>query len=329
MTSGVSTLAVVRGHGAFAPEVSADPRHPEVRLARLFDAHTLEMLAGGDRAGVVAARGRINAMPAYAYCTDATRMGGALGAEGCARIVSAIDAAVQAHAPIIGLWHSGGARLAEGVAALDGVGRVFAAIVRASGRVPQISVVLGPSAGGAAYGPALTDVVIMAPAGRVFVTGPDVVRSVTGQEVDMEQLGGPDPHSRRSGVAHLVAGSEADAVAQARETAVLLGQRRRSVGPRLEDSGSELSDPRRFLPDAPNRAYDIRPLVHALLDAPGLELHPRWAPNVVTTLGRIGGRTVGVVANNPIRRAAASTRCPLRRPPGSCEPVTHSACRCS
>ena len=105
-----------------------------------------------------------------------------------------------------------GARLAEGVEALDAVGQVFAAMVRASGRVPQISVVLGPAAGGAAYGPALTDLVIMAPQGRVFVTGPDVVRSVTGETVDAEGLGGPDAHGRRSGVVHVVADSEADAL---------------------------------------------------------------------------------------------------------------------
>src|SRR6266542_6743222 len=203
-----------------------DPRHPEARLAALFDPHSLALLAGGDTAGVATARGRINGVTAFAYCTDATRMGGAMGDDGCKRIVAAIEAAVREHAPVVGIWHSGGARLAEGVGALDAVGQVFAAIVRASGRVPQISVVLGPSAGGAAYVPALTDLVVMAPAGRIFVTGPDVVRSVTGQDVDMEELGGPDPHSRRSGVAHLVAESEPAALDRARELAVLLRHRR-------------------------------------------------------------------------------------------------------
>ena len=107
-------------------------------------------------------------------------------------------------APVIGLWHSGGARLREGVESLHAVGTVFAAMTRASGKVPQISVVLGAAAGGAAYGPALTDVVILSEQGRIFVTGPDVVRSVTGEDVDMERLGGPEPHSRRSGVVHVV-----------------------------------------------------------------------------------------------------------------------------
>ena len=112
-------------------------------------------------------------------------------------------------APIVGLWHSGGARLAEGVLSLHAVGLIFHAMTQASGKIPQISIVLGPAAGGAAYGPALTDVVILGPEGRIFVTGPDVVRSVTGEDVDMLRLGGPEPHGRRSGVVHVLADSEA------------------------------------------------------------------------------------------------------------------------
>ena len=145
-----------------------------------------------------------------------------MGTEGCRHIVDAIDTAVRERVPVIGLWHSGGARLAEGVVALDAVGQVFAAMVRASGRVPQISVVLGPAAGGAAYGPALTDIVIMSGAGRIFVTGPEVVRSVTGEQVDMERLGGPEPHGRRSGVVHVTTKDDESALAdgpQARRAA--------------------------------------------------------------------------------------------------------------
>src|SRR4030095_5962961 len=152
-----------------------------------------------------------------AYCTDATVMGGAMGVDGCKLIVDAIDAALRERVPVVGIWHSGGARLAEGVTALHAVGEVFAAMVRSSGRIPQISVVLGPAAGGAAYGPALTDLVIMGPAGRVFVTGPDVVRSVTGEDVDQEKLGGPDTHGRRSGVVHVVTDSEPAALATAHQ----------------------------------------------------------------------------------------------------------------
>src|SRR5687768_10359868 len=130
-------------------------------------------------------------------------MGAAMGLDGCRHIVDTIDTALRERLPVVGIWHSGGARLAEGVTALHAVGEVFEAMVRASGRIPQISVVLGPAAGGAAYGPALTDIVIMSKAGRIFVTGPEVVRSVTGEQVDMERLGGPEPHGRRSGVVHI------------------------------------------------------------------------------------------------------------------------------
>jgi acetyl-CoA/propionyl-CoA carboxylase carboxyl transferase subunit len=182
------------------------------------------------------------------------------------------------------------------VHSLHAVGQVFAAMTRASGRIPQISVVLGPAAGGAAYGPALTDIVIMAPAARIFVTGPDVVRSVTGEDVDAEQLGGPTTHERRSGVTHLVADDETAALALARELVTLLADQG------VVDPDAVIDrDLRALLPDSPRRAYDVRPLVAALLDAQGIELHPRWAPNIVTTLGRLGGRTVGVVANNPLR----------------------------
>jgi acetyl-CoA/propionyl-CoA carboxylase carboxyl transferase subunit len=274
-----------------------DHRDPLVRLRALFDEGTVRTLTAADGSGVLGARGDIDGMPAVAFATDATRMGGALGAEGCEHIVDVIDTAVRERIPVVGLWHSGGARLAEGVVALDGVGQVFAAMVRASGRVPQISVVLGPAAGGAAYGPALTDIVIMSNAGRIFVTGPEVVRSVTGEQVDMESLGGPDAHGRRSGVVHLTCKDDASAVAEARRLARLLGRPGRL-------SPADVADDRdlgAWLPEQANRAYDVRPLVKALLDEPGVELHAKWAPNVVTALGRFAGRTVGVVANNPLR----------------------------
>ncbi|MGY1594238.1 acyl-CoA carboxylase subunit beta [Geodermatophilus sp. SYSU D00708] len=281
-----------------APAPTAvDPRDPEDRLQRFFDAGSMTLLLPRDTSGVVAARGTVSGTRAVAYCTDATVMGGAMGLDGCRHIVDAIDTALRERVPVVGIWHSGGARLAEGVTALHAVGEVFEAMVRASGRVPQISVVLGPAAGGAAYGPALTDLVIMAPAGRVFVTGPDVVRSVTGEEVDQEQLGGPDTHGRRSGVVHVVTGSEQAALDTAREAVDLLA----AQGSFAPAAGEPEVDLRALLPEQPQRAYDVKPLVAAVLDGPGLELHPRWAPNIVTTLGRLAGRTVGVVANNPLR----------------------------
>src|SRR6266508_4560325 len=282
---------------ATADTETVDDRDPEVRLRALFDAGTMRPLTGRDDSGVLAARGEIDGTPAVAFATDAMKMGGAMGTEGCRHIVDTIDAAVRERVPVVGLWHSGGARLAEGVVALDAVGQVFAAMVRASGRVPQISVVLGPAAGGAAYGPALTDIVIMAGAGRIFVTGPEVVRSVTGEQVDMERLGGPEPHGRRSGVVHITTKTDADALAKARDLAALLGGQGR-LSPADITDGDDLSEK---LPEQTNRAYDVKPLVNALLDAPGVELHAKWAPNVVTALGRFAGRTIGVIANNPLR----------------------------
>jgi acetyl-CoA/propionyl-CoA carboxylase carboxyl transferase subunit len=279
-----------------APQ-AIDPRDPEDRLERFFDPGSMRLLAERDTSGVLAARGTVEGSPTIAYCTDATVMGGAMGLDGCRHIVDAIDAALRERVPSVGIWHSGGARLAEGVTALHAVGEVFAAMVRASGRIPQISVVLGPAAGGAAYGPALTDLVIMGPAGRVFVTGPDVVRSVTGEDVDQEKLGGPDTHGRRSGVVHVVTESEAAALATAR-TAVDLLAAQGELKPADDEPDVDLGA---LLPEQRNRAYDVKPLVAGVLDAPGLELHPRFAPNVVTTLGRLAGRTVGVIANNPLR----------------------------
>jgi acetyl-CoA/propionyl-CoA carboxylase carboxyl transferase subunit len=295
-----------------APSASL-PRDPLVRLEALFDSGTMQPLpsAAAEGSGAVAATGLIDGGGAVAFASDPRVQGGAMGAEGCAVIVAAYDEAIARGVPVIGLWHSGGARLAEGVASLHGVGTVFAAMTAASGVVPQISVVLGPAAGGAAYGPALTDVVILSGQGRIFVTGPDVVRSVTGEEVDMARLGGPEPHSRRSGVVHLVASDDAEALSYARTLASLLCEQGKIS---LESvAGRDLSG---VLPESARRAYDVHGLTSTLLDGSAgprgddppstprqgsIELHPKWAPNVVTILGRLGGRTVGVIANNPMR----------------------------
>ncbi|HEX2774054.1 MAG TPA: carboxyl transferase domain-containing protein [Micromonosporaceae bacterium] len=279
---------------------TVDARDPEVRLRALFDAGTLRLLIPRDGSGVLWARGEVDGTPAIAFASDATKMGGAIGTEGCRHIVDAIDAAVRERVPVLGLWHSGGARLAEGVVALDAVGQVFAAMVRASGRVPQISVVLGPAAGGAAYGPALTDIVVMSGAGRIFVTGPEVVRSVTGEQVDMERLGGPEPHGRRSGVVHVTTKDDESAITEARRLTALLGHQGRFV-PADVPVNDDSHDLAALMPAETNRAYDVKPVVKALLDEPGVELHAKWAPNIVTTLGRFAGRTVGVIANNPLR----------------------------
>ena len=274
-------------------------RDPQARLEALFDPGSLSLLAPADDSGVLTGTGTIDSVLAVAFASDPRVQGGATGSAGCAAIVAAYYRAIKARAPIIGLWHSGGARLREGVESLHAVGTVFAAMTVASGKIPQISVVLGAAAGGAAYGPALTDLVILSGQGRIFVTGPEVVRSVTGEDVDFERLGGPEPHSRRSGVVHLVTETDGEAIGQARRLALLLG--RQEPGTTTGQPVTSETDLGALLPESPRRAYDVRPLVAGLLDEPGIELHPRWAPNIVTTLGRLAGRTVGVIANNPLR----------------------------
>lgn len=269
-----------------------DPRSPYARLDALLD----DMAVTATADGVVVASGEIDGAPVLAYATDPAVQGGALGAHGCVAIARGIDAAVRRAVPIVGVWHSGGARLGEGVASLDGVARVFTAMTAASGRVPQLSLVLGAAAGGAAYGPALTDVVVMGPVGRVFVTGPDVVRAVTGEDVGAEELGGPATHAK-SGVAHVIEPTEEAALARTRQLTGLLARPRVALAPFPEDD-PEMAG---VLPADPRRAYDVHPLVRRLLDDEPAELHGGWARNMVTSLGRLAGRTVGVVANNPLR----------------------------
>ncbi|QKT07668.1 acyl-CoA carboxylase subunit beta [Gordonia sp. X0973] len=289
-------------------EDSVDPRDPLLRLTNFFDEGSLRLLHPVDDSGVQAAIGEVHGVTTVAYCTDGTVMGGAMGVAGCAHIVDAIDTAIADQAPVVGIWHSGGARLAEGVEALHAVGQVFEAMVRASGDIPQISVVVGFAAGGAAYGPALTDVVIMAPAGRVFVTGPDVVRSVTGEDVDMESLGGPLAHGKKSGVCHITADSEPDALWRARRL-VSTFNRQGEIDVDAARAGD--TDLQALLPESARRAYDVHPIVAQLLDTDHdidgneissfEELQAKWAPNIVIGFGRLAGRSVGVIANNPLR----------------------------
>lgn len=273
-----------------------DPRNPNFRLAALLDAGSLTLISPDDDSGMLAATGTIQGSPVVAFCSDPTVMGGAMGVQGCEVVVQAYRRAMVDRVPIVGIWHSGGARLAEGVLSLHAVGRIFHAMTQASGKVPQVSVVLGAAAGGAAYGPALTDVVILSPEGRIFVTGPDVVRSVTGEDVDMVRLGGPDTHERKSGVVHVVADDEADALNRARKLTNLLAAQGAVA---LEVPDTDLAS---MLPESAKRAYDVHPLIEELLDDDTVfELHSRWAPNVTVAFGRLAGRTVGVVANNPLR----------------------------
>ena len=201
---------------------------------------------------------------------------------------------------MIGVWHSGGAKLDEGVASMR---RHRPDVRRDGARLrpdPQLSVVLGPAAGGAAYGPALTDLVIMSPNPAGFLS-PDRTwcAAVTGEQIDMAGLGGAEAHGRKSGVVHVTTGSESEAYAEARRIIGFVGRPGRWT--RRDHAAAQ--DLRALLPDSPRRAYDVKPLVRALLDDGDFaELQAKWAPNVVIGFGRLGGRTVGVIANNPLRK---------------------------
>ncbi|KGN34595.1 propionyl-CoA carboxylase subunit beta [Knoellia sinensis KCTC 19936] len=280
------------------PDRATDPRNPRLRLQAFFDEDSVEFITPEDDSGMLAAVGTCQGTRVVAFCSDATIMGGAMGVAGCKVIVAAYERALADGIPVVGIWHSGGARLPEGVVSLHAVGEVFAIMTRASGKVPQISVVIGAAAGGAAYGPALTDIVVLAPEGRIFVTGPDVVRSVTGEAVDALRLGGPEPHGRRSGVVHVVTESTEQAYERGRQLCSLLADQGTLDVGSIEDFDLEET-----FPESEKRAYDVHPVVDNVLDkgADSIELHPRWAPNIVTQLGRFGGRTVGVIANNPMR----------------------------
>lgn len=272
------------------------PAVPAERLEALADGESLHDVRV--ETGVVTARARIDGVPAAVFATDPSLQGGALGHAAGRSVADAILRALRDRAPVVGIWHSAGARLQEGVAALDGMGRIFAAATAASGRVPQLSVVLGTSAGGAAYGSALTDLVITASQARLFVTGPAVVREVTGEDVDAAELGGPEVHSRHSGLVHVAAGTASEAFEVTRSLVGLAG--RPSTGRTAALQPDPCLDT--ALPERRRRAYDVRHIISRLLDddAPRVELHSHWAPNIVTSLGRLGGRTVGILANNPI-----------------------------
>lgn len=277
------------------PTPQLDPRDPESRIARLVDGGKFEFLIPRTDCGMVAVTGDIKGNKVIVFASDATIKSGALGVEGSKVIVSAYKAAMSAQVPIIGIWHSGGARLSDGVASLDAFGEVFQSMISASGRIPQLSLVLGPTAGGGAYGPALTDIIVLSPEGRIFVTGPEVVKSVTGEDIDMALLGGPEAHRKNSGLAHIIAPTEQEAIDDVRDLTALFANH----GVMKADVADiDLSV---FVPQSQVRTYEVHPLVDAILDkeTEHIELLSMWAPNMTTIIGRLGGATVGVLANNP------------------------------
>jgi acetyl-CoA carboxylase carboxyltransferase component len=253
-----------------------------------------------DGDGVSVATGRVHGRVVVAFAQDRRFMGGSLGEVHAGKICKAMDLAERLGAPIVGLLDSGGARIQEGVAALSGYGEIFRRNVRLSGKVPQISVVLGPCAGGAVYSPAITDFVVLSrPDALMFVTGPRVVKQVMFEDVDPATLGGAGVHEATSGVAHLVEPDEASAIAKTRALLDLLGTSRApSARPAHEGPIADLV-PRNF-----RQPYDVRRVIAALVDRGTLlEIQPAYAKNIVVALARIEGRTVGVIANQPKERA--------------------------
>jgi acetyl-CoA carboxylase carboxyltransferase component len=273
-----------------------------------FVTHRVEKFGLADRRppgdGVVTGWGEVDGRPVCAFAQDATVFGGALGEAHAMKIVKVMETARKAGVPIVGLDDSGGARIQEGVLSLGGYGEVFFRNVALSGVVPQLSLVLGPCAGGAVYSPAITDFVIMARGtGEMFITGPDVVRAVTGEEVTMEALGGADAHATLSGVSHFTAASDADAIALARRLLGYLPLNNLEEAPATAAAAPPDSAARELatiVPEDANAPYDVHAVLDRVID-PGsfLEVQSEWAPNLVVGFARLAGRAVGVVANNP------------------------------
>ena len=256
--------------------------------------------------GVVIGYATVDGRTIALFSQDFLTFGGSLGEVMGKKIVKIMDFALKSGIPLIGLNDSGGARIQEGVASLSQYGEIFKRNIRSSGVIPQISVILGPCAGGAVYSPAMTDFTIMVnETSQMFITGPDVIKAVTGEEVEMEELGGAFTHSSKSGNSHYLAENETDALDYVKALLSYLPSNNLDDTPVLQATESlDIAPADRALdsliPDNPNRPYDMRILVEAILDeADFLEVHALFAPNILVGFGRIEGRSVGIIANQP------------------------------
>ncbi|MFB0564920.1 MAG: acyl-CoA carboxylase subunit beta [Candidatus Aminicenantaceae bacterium] len=260
--------------------------------------------------GVVSGYGRMNGRTVFVFAQDFTVFGGSLSGANAAKIVKIMDLAMKAGAPVIGLNDSGGARIQEGVASLGGYADIFLRNVLASGVIPQISAIMGPCAGGAVYSPAMTDFIIMTKEmSNMFITGPEVIRAVTHEEVTMEELGGADTHNALSGVAHFAAENEEDALALIKELLSFIPSNNMEDPPQKEtnDPVDRISEELNYaVPDDPNQPYDIRKIIReALDDNYFFEVQAEYAKNIVIGFGRLGSKSVAVVANQPEHLAGA------------------------
>ncbi len=259
--------------------------------------------------GIVTGFGKINGRRVAVFAQDFTVLGGSFSEVQSRKICLIQDLALQSGIPLIGLNDSGGARIQEGVRSLAAYGEVFVRNVQASGIIPQISVILGPCAGGAVYSPALTDFVIMSAGAAMFLTGPDVVEAVTGEKVTSAELGGPRVHMERSGVAHLEAANEAAALQLVKQLLSYLPQNNNEDAPQIApDDPVDRMDPAldQLIPANENEPYDMREALRLIFDRDSiLELQPDYAPSAVVAFARVDGHSVGIVANQPAHMAGA------------------------
>ncbi|MEY4713749.1 MAG: hypothetical protein RIQ37_79 [Actinomycetota bacterium] len=259
---------------------------------------------------VVTGVGTIHGRQVALFSQDFTIFGGSLGEAAGNKIIKVMDLAISTGVPLIGILDSGGARIQEGVIALGKYGEIFKRNTMASGVIPQISLIMGPAAGGAVYSPALTDFVVMVDkTSNMFVTGPDVIKTVTGEDVGMEELGGARAHNETSGVAHYLADDEEDAIDYVRALIGFLPENNLSDATVYQsDAELEITDADKkldhLIPDSPNQPYDMHVIIEALVDENEfLEVQPLFAPNIIIGFARIDGRSVGIVANQPQQMA--------------------------
>jgi propionyl-CoA carboxylase beta chain len=260
--------------------------------------------------GVVIGTATVDGRPIALYSQDFTVFGGSLGEVHADKIVKIADFALKSGIPLIGINDSGGARIQEGVASLNGYGKIFRLNTRSSGVIPQISLILGPCAGGSAYSPALTDFTVMVKeTSNMFITGPDVIKTVTGEDVGMEELGGALTHNTKSGNAHYMADSEADAIDYVKALLSYLPSNNMDGSPVLPPTQTldkKASDTalNELIPDSPNQPYDMKTLIQAIVDeSEFLEVHSLYAPNIVVGFARIEGQSIGIIANQPSQLA--------------------------
>ena len=260
--------------------------------------------------GVVIGTATVDGRPIALYSQDFTVFGGSLGEVHADKIVKIADFALMSGIPIFGINDSGGARIQEGVASLNGYGKIFRLNTRSSGVIPQISLILGPCAGGSAYSPALTDFTVMVKeTSNMFITGPDVIKTVTGEDVGMEELGGALTHNTKSGNAHYMADSEADAIDYVKALLSYLPSNNMDGSPVLPPTQTldkKASDTalNTLIPDSPNQPYDMKTLIQAIVDeGEFLEVHSLYAPNIVVGFARIEGQSIGIIANQPSQLA--------------------------